>query len=601
MTKNKKLISIVAAFILSISIQAYCAESIEEIKKYFDLRDTISLVNLEMQKALQPNSRSPLLSNKDTEENLSRLMQFLKHRIQQYTKIQTPLKYYYIKKLNQDYKKSSELYISLITKLRAKKIPEKVLNSPVTPINKLKLEPRLYFKPIDIRNLLSPSLANSSQFKKQIFSDAEKFKTATNSVRKIATETSIVKNKTNGKGKIDKNKLASEIKTKVVAHTEVKPVKVSPKSVISKTNDSNKIEVIPPPEIKDDNKMVATATKMVATETKAIATLSPKSKDNLLAPGTGSDTRIIKKKSMRPMCVMIENHHKARPQTGLIDAEVVYEIPVEGGITRFMALFYHVPGLIGPIRSCREYFIDRALEVRALYVHCGGSPKGYAYISKSKINSIDEIHHGKPFHRDHSRKAPHNLYATGKKILNYLKGKIAMELPEKRLPLKYSKTPSKGTKQGNTLYIKYHGNYNVSYIYNPKGNFYFRYMNYKKHIDRKTKKPIKVGSIVVQTANMKTVDKKGRQDITFIGKGKAMFLYGGKVIKGTWSKKSPKAFTEFYDETGKSITFQTKYPVWIQVVSPQLKVLLSLPKKVKSKKKTSKKTKKAVKKTRRKQ
>ena len=102
---------------------------------------------------------------------------------------------------------------------------------------------------------------------------------------------------------------------------------------------------------------------------------------------------------IRPMAIMIENHRLARPQTGLNEANIVYEIPVEGGITRFMGIYNKIPGVVGPIRSCREYFVDRALEVSALYVHCGGSPKGYQYLASSHIFSIDEIKIGKVFQR----------------------------------------------------------------------------------------------------------------------------------------------------------------------------------------------------------
>ena len=79
----------------------------------------------------------------------------------------------------------------------------------------------------------------------------------------------------------------------------------------------------------------------------------------------------------RPYAVMINNINVARPlQSGLQDAYIIYEIIVEGGITRYMALFLDQDTeRIGSIRSARHYFLDYALENDAIYVHaCAGSP-----------------------------------------------------------------------------------------------------------------------------------------------------------------------------------------------------------------------------------
>jgi hypothetical protein len=80
----------------------------------------------------------------------------------------------------------------------------------------------------------------------------------------------------------------------------------------------------------------------------------------------------------RPLAVMIENHVDARPQSGLSNADVVYETVVEGGITRFMPVFYcgaqAKDVLVAPVRSARQFFIDMASEYQMpLYAHVGGA------------------------------------------------------------------------------------------------------------------------------------------------------------------------------------------------------------------------------------
>jgi len=120
--------------------------------------------------------------------------------------------------------------------------------------------------------------------------------------------------------------------------------------------------------------------------------------------------------------------------------------------------------------------------------------------------------------------------------------------------------------------IRYHGNYSVQYNFDPRRNTYNRFMNGVKHLDHRSLKPIAPGTLIVQESAMRIVDKKGRQEISFIGKGRAWVLIGGSIIVGTWSKVAPREFTRIFDKDGKAIVFDTKNPIWFQVVSPQLKV-----------------------------
>lgn len=296
-----------------------------------------------------------------------------------------------------------------------------------------------------------------------------------------------------------------------------------------------------------------------------------------MEPAVGDDPQIHQRPGMRPLAIMIENHRQARPQTALEEAEVVYEIPVEGGITRFMAMFYHVPGVIGPVRSCRDYFVDRALEVNALYVHCGGSPQGYSHITETKALAIDEISSGEPYFRDNSRKAPHNLYTKAKDIIDYMAKKWPMQLPYQRLPLRYGPNPTGSMMPNLGVTIRYHGNYSVAYRFDPRRNVYHRYMNGEQHLDRVSLRPVSPGTVLVQEAVMKVIDDKGRQDISFLGKGRGWLLRGGTILPVLWEKKAIREFTTFTTETGEPVIFAQDKPVWVQVVSPTLGVAFDPP------------------------
>ena len=92
----------------------------------------------------------------------------------------------------------------------------------------------------------------------------------------------------------------------------------------------------------------------------------------------------------RPFAVMINNISVARPlQSGLQDAYLMYEIIVEGGISRYLALFIdQSTERIGSIRSARHYFLDYALENDAIYVHHGQSPQAQSDFSKLGIERV---------------------------------------------------------------------------------------------------------------------------------------------------------------------------------------------------------------------
>lgn len=114
-----------------------------------------------------------------------------------------------------------------------------------------------------------------------------------------------------------------------------------------------------------------------------------------------------------PVTVAIDNNPSARPQTGLNEADIVYEIPAEGGITRFLALFHsRSPEVVGPVRSSRPYLALLAREWGAVFGHCGGDPELDRYINEWKVVDANEFRLGHLFWRDKTRSMPHNLYTS---------------------------------------------------------------------------------------------------------------------------------------------------------------------------------------------
>src|SRR5690554_861775 len=116
----------------------------------------------------------------------------------------------------------------------------------------------------------------------------------------------------------------------------------------------------------------------------------------------------------RVLGVMVENSAAARPQSGLTQADVVYEILSEGTITRFLALFHsQKPERIGPVRSARTYYVQLSKGYDAIYSSAGGSPGGLQLAQSDYVDDISGLaYDGRFFTRSQDRSAPHNLYTS---------------------------------------------------------------------------------------------------------------------------------------------------------------------------------------------
>lgn len=133
----------------------------------------------------------------------------------------------------------------------------------------------------------------------------------------------------------------------------------------------------------------------------------------------------MKKAKNRPVAVMTENTHVTLPQYGIGNADIIYECPVEGGITRLMTIYQDYASLkkVGNVRSCRLYYVYFAKEFEAVYFHAGESKYALDVLNSSFIDNVDGItgKGGAFYYRDNSRRAPHNLYTTGENLASAMK------------------------------------------------------------------------------------------------------------------------------------------------------------------------------------
>lgn len=264
----------------------------------------------------------------------------------------------------------------------------------------------------------------------------------------------------------------------------------------------------------------------------------------------------------RPFAVMINNISTARPlQSGLQDAYLMYEIIVEGGITRYLALFLDTnTERIGSIRSARHYYLDYALENDAFYCHHGQSPQAQRDFSALKVDRI-EVSNNKTGWRDKTLKvsSEHTLFTSIEK----LKSGIGSKRTERNndLLLNYSAKPidlsvMENSSVANQISIKYSNNTTSSYTYNSDEQVYYRFVNGKEHTDYVTKEQYHFKNIITYQVDNYTLndgENKGRQDIKNVGSGEGYYISNGYAVKIKWEKECRSCQTKYTYLDGKEI------------------------------------------------
>lgn len=251
--------------------------------------------------------------------------------------------------------------------------------------------------------------------------------------------------------------------------------------------------------------------------------------------------------------VMIENSPDARPQAGLKDAGVVYEAVVEGGITRFMAVFQDTqPDYVGPVRSVRPYFLDFLGPYNAAIMHVGGSGEALAQIKAQGIKDLD-----KPgaFNRDSSRYAPHNAFSSIPKLKEIEQQSGYTANPYEGFARGGDETPVSpptarvvNIRMSSTLY-------NVNYEYDPATNTYKRSEGGKPHMDAKSNTQLSPKVLVVPVVPR---SQSGIYSVYAInGSGKVYVFQNGTAIEGTWSKSDRKGQFKFTGADGQPLKLAT--------------------------------------------
>jgi hypothetical protein len=268
--------------------------------------------------------------------------------------------------------------------------------------------------------------------------------------------------------------------------------------------------------------------------------------------------------------VKIENAPQARPQSGLEAADVVYEEVVEGGLTRFLAVFQsRNAASVGPIRSVRPTDPLIVWPLGGLFAYSGGTKKFIGLLHQAPVRDVGIDADTDAYTRDKSRKAPHDLYSSTSRL--YEKAKPGDRTP----PALFSFLPSGQTFEPAGATAALHvtlvmgSQDTVDYDYDVATGTWKRSENGTPHVV--------AGGVQIAPTNVVVqytpyVISPGDFDVVHepvyvaqvVGSGDAWIFSGGKLVKGRWSKTSADTVTSYTDASGAPIALEPG-STWVEL------------------------------------
>lgn len=280
----------------------------------------------------------------------------------------------------------------------------------------------------------------------------------------------------------------------------------------------------------------------------------------------------------RPVAVVINNIQNALPQYGISQADFIYELVTEGGITRCLAVFSDVSdvGTIGPVRSTRTFFNNIALSYDAPLIHCGGSQPGLAgHYDENGIRidgwqHINEQYYGQYFFRDHARYESgysweHTLFTSGELVFQALTDKgytqhddrfLALQPENVNYGLQFADVVALDGESATDLTINFRYGKTTSMTWNPETGLYEASQYGSDHIDAATGKTLAYRNVLVLCTSQWSV-YEGDYDRSFYdlrGSGNGYFICDGQIVPITWHRDETRGSFTYTLEDGTPIT-----------------------------------------------
>lgn len=277
----------------------------------------------------------------------------------------------------------------------------------------------------------------------------------------------------------------------------------------------------------------------------------------------------------RPVAVMLNNIRDAVPQTGIAQADVVYEAPVEGDITRLMGIFENYEDLekIGSVRSCREYYVFFAQEFEAIYAHYGQAIYAKPFLEQDFIQNLSGLdkYSKDIFYRTTDRMAPHNAYTSydgiqrGIEDYSYTKEHSESYKGHYLFTDEGAEEDLEGGSAASVVRLNCYPTNQPWFEYDEASKKYKRFQYGDQQIDDATGEQLTYDNLLIQYHSYEPYDQNGYLNIDAISGGKGKYVTHGKTIDIRWEKDAVWGVTHYIDENEQEIRLN-RGKTWVAVV-----------------------------------
>jgi DUF3048 family protein len=280
----------------------------------------------------------------------------------------------------------------------------------------------------------------------------------------------------------------------------------------------------------------------------------------------------------RPLAVKIDNSPLARPQAGLMGADVIFEHLAEGGVTRFDAVYWCGDAdPIGPVRSARIIDLDLVQMLQAILVHVGASNENLAALQEKFGNRLmDENLFKAPFHRTTDRVAPYNTYTSTQGLWAVAPGHGAAQQGIQLKGLVFRDAAPEGGKPANKVTVPYDSRFSDSvWEYVPERKKYSKFLLGEPLVSDNQR--VQAENVIVlftpHTVTDIIEDSLGSRSIAMDlrGRGRAVIFRDGQAFEAQWLRDDPNAMIRFVDANNKDIALKNGRS-WIEIVPTDLKL-----------------------------
>ena len=275
----------------------------------------------------------------------------------------------------------------------------------------------------------------------------------------------------------------------------------------------------------------------------------------------------------RPIAVMMGNDINGAPQSGTANAGVIYEAPVEGGITRLMAIIedYDSLGRIGSVRSCRDYYLYYANEFNAIYAHYGQAAYALPYLDQHVIDNLNGLTLANAYFRTTDRKAPHNAYTDAAHLAEGIASQGYSQEYSQDYTGHYVFAPE-GTETtldagitANVIHLDNYAHNQPWFEYNAETKEYSRFQFGAAHVDELTGEQLTCENIILQYSAYQPYDQNGYLNVDTTSGGSGKFITRGKAIDIRWEKDAVWGVTHYYDANDQEIQLKPG-KTWVEIV-----------------------------------